>query len=118
MCYYFHDRINGTKTNFNNILLDKKIYENISVYKISYKIPTGPKSLRIRLDKINGFIIIDDKIKHSILFHYGLFNNISDKIKYFLSKSVVLQIALIIIWEKSELIQIILYQQKKNIDFS
>ena len=41
VCYYFDDIINGTKINFSNILLDKKLYENISVYNISYKTPTG-----------------------------------------------------------------------------
>ena len=35
-CYYFDDIINGSKTNVSNILLDKKLYENISVYNISY----------------------------------------------------------------------------------
>ena len=34
--YYFDDIINGTKINFSNILLDKKLYENISVYNNSY----------------------------------------------------------------------------------
>ena len=33
-CYYFDDIFNGTKINFSNILLDKKLYENISVHKI------------------------------------------------------------------------------------
>ena len=41
VCYYFDDIIKGTKINFSNILLDKKLYENISVYNISYKTPTG-----------------------------------------------------------------------------
>ena len=70
--YYFDDKINGTKFNFRQkILLDKKLYENISVYNISYKTPTGPKPLRIRFDKIDGFIIaLDGKIKHLILFDY------------------------------------------------
>ena len=45
MCYYFDDIINGTKINCSNILLDKRLYENISVYDILYKTPTGPKSL-------------------------------------------------------------------------
>ena len=49
--YYFDDIINGTSINF--ILLDKKSYENISVYNILYKTPTGPKPLRIRFDKID-----------------------------------------------------------------
>ena len=50
--YYFDDIINGTSINFN-ILFDKKSYENISVYNILYKTPTGPKPLRIRFDKID-----------------------------------------------------------------
>ena len=53
-----------------------------------YKTSTGPKPLRIRFDKIDGFIIIiiDGKIKHLILFDYGLFNKICDRIKYLISK--------------------------------
>ena len=46
-CYYFDNIINGTKINSSNILLNKKLYENISVYNISYKSPAGPKLLRI-----------------------------------------------------------------------
>ena len=44
-CYYFDDIINGTDINFSNILLDKKLYENISVYDISYKTSMGPKTI-------------------------------------------------------------------------
>ena len=74
-CYYFDDIINGTDINFSNVLLDKKLYENISVYDISYKTSTGPKPLRIRFNKIDGFImVLDGKIKHLVLFAYGLFN--------------------------------------------
>ena len=74
-----------------------------------YKTPRGPKPLRIRLDKIDRFIIfIDGKIKHLILFDYGLLSNICDKIKYLVNKKVILQIVLIIILEKSELTQEIL----------
>ena len=86
-CFYFDDIINGTKINFSNILLDKKSYENISVYSISYKSLTGPKRLRIKFDKIDRFIIpTDGKIEHLILFGYVLFNKICDKIKYLTSK--------------------------------
>ena len=67
MCYYFDDKINGTKTNFSNILLNSKLYDNISIYSISYKTPAGLKPLRIRFDEIDGFIIsLDGKIKHFI----------------------------------------------------
>ena len=87
-CYYFDDIINGTKINFSNILLDKKLYENISVYNTLHKIPTGPKPLRIRFDKIDGFdIALDGKNKNLILFDYGLLNKISDKIEYLISKN-------------------------------
>ena len=81
-CYYFDDIINGTKINFNNIVLDKKLYENISVYNISYKTPTVPKPLPIRFSKIDGFTLaLDGENKHLILFDYGLFNK-----SYLLSK--------------------------------
>ena len=81
--YYFDGIINGTVINFSNILLDKKIYENISVYDVSYKTQTGPKPLRIKFDKINWFImVLDGKIEHLVLFDYGLLHNICDKIKY------------------------------------
>ena len=50
-CYYFNEVINGAKIDFTYILLDKKLYENISVYNILYKPPTGPKPLHIKLIK-------------------------------------------------------------------
>ena len=63
------------------------MYENISVYDMLYKTAAGPKPLHIRFDKIDGFIIVlDGKIRHLILFDYGLFNKICNKIKYILSK--------------------------------
>ena len=51
-CYYFDNIINGTDINFSDILLDKKLYENISLYDILYKTSTGPKPLHIGFDKI------------------------------------------------------------------
>ena len=36
-----------------SILLDEKIYKNISIYYISYKTFIGPKPLRIWFDKID-----------------------------------------------------------------
>ena len=80
------------------------------------KTSTGPKASRIRFDKIDGFIrVLDGQIKHLVLFDYGLFHKICDKIKYLISEKVVLQIVLIIILEKSEFIHKILYLgQTKN----
>ena len=55
-CYYFDDITRDFDINFDNILLKEKLYENISVYDISYKTSTGEKPLRIRFDKIDEFI--------------------------------------------------------------
>ena len=54
--YYFDDIFTERYIYSADILLDEKIYENISVYNISYKALIGPKPLTIRLDKIDGFI--------------------------------------------------------------
>ena len=58
MCYYFDNIINGTKINFNNILIDKKLYENISAYNILYTTPTGLKPLCIRFNKIDALLYL------------------------------------------------------------
>ena len=43
--------------------------------------------MRIRFDKIDGFIIsLDGKIKHLVLLDYGLIDRIWDKIKYLRNK--------------------------------
>ena len=94
------------------------MYENIQVYIILHKTPTSAKPLRIRFNKIDGFImVLDGKIKDLVLFDYGLFDKFCDKIKYLISKKVVLQIVLIKIFERSDLIHIILYLLK-NMDIS
>ena len=78
------------------------------------KTSTSLKPLSIRFDKIDGFIIsLDGKIKHLVLFDYGLRDKICDKIKYLISKKVVLQIVSIIILERSKLIHVILCLLKK-----
>ena len=42
---------------------------------ITFHTPTGRKLLLIRLDEINGFImVLDCKYKHLVLFDYGLLN--------------------------------------------
>ena len=101
--------------NLVKFLLDKKLYKNILVYDISYKTFTSPKPLRIRFDKIDRFnIVLDGKIKHLRLLDYELVKQICDKIKYIIIKTVVLQIVLIIILERSGLIHLILYLLRKH----
>ena len=73
-----------------NFLLDQEsneTYTNILVYNISSKTSTGSKPLHFRFDKIYGFIrVLDGEIKHLVLFNYGLFDKICDRIKYFTSR--------------------------------
>ena len=47
--------------------MDEKLYENILVYEISYKTLFGSKPLRIRFDKIDGFIRVYDEIRYVTL---------------------------------------------------
>ena len=99
-------------------LLDKKSYENISVYNTLYKSPTGRKPLRIRFDKIDGFITsLDGKTKYLMFFDYGLFNKICEKIKYLISTKSSIANSINHNFEGSELIHIILYLLE-NINFS
>ena len=64
--------------------------------------------------KIDGFLIsLDGKMKHLVLFDYGLLDKVCEKINYLISEKVVLQIVLIIILVRLELIHIILYLLKK-----
>ena len=90
--YYFDDKTNSTDPHLSDIIFSKTLSEFISVYQISYKTSTGPKQLRIRFNKINGFVfnILDGKIRHLILFGYGLLSEICDKIKYLISKKSVI----------------------------
>ena len=67
-CYYFVDLIKIKYFNSDNILMNEKSYENILVYDISYKTLIGAKLLRIRFDKINGFIRVYDQTRYLVLF--------------------------------------------------
>ena len=42
--------------------------------------------MRIRFDKINGFIKIPDKVRYLVLFDYSYCDKICDKIKYLISE--------------------------------
>ena len=76
-CYYYDDIIKDRDTYFVDILLDKKLYENISVYGISYETSLGPKLLRIRFNKIDGLIRVHgDEFRHLVSFDYGLFDKV------------------------------------------
>ena len=76
----------------DNILIDKKPYENILVYIVSYKMSTDSKSLRIRFNKIDGSTRDSDGTKHLILFGSEKYDSIYDRIRYLLSVKVTLHI--------------------------
>ena len=62
--------------------MDEKSYENILVYKISYKNLIGAKSMRIRLDKIDGFIRIYNGKRYLVLFGTEKYDAIFNRISY------------------------------------
>ena len=85
-CYYFDDAVQDININFCDILLDGKLYENISVHDISCK-TFRPKPLRISFYKTEDFkMVLDVKNKCLFLYAYELFEKICDKIKYLISK--------------------------------
>ena len=67
-CYYFDDMIKSEDFNLANILIDEKSYENFLVYNTSFKTLIDSKSLRIRFDKLDGFIRVYDGIRYLVLF--------------------------------------------------
>ena len=67
-CYYFEDIIKFQDFNFGSILIHEKSYENILDDNISYKFLIGTKPLRIRLDKVEGFIRVNDGTRYLISF--------------------------------------------------
>ena len=67
-CYYFDDIIKIEDLEIDNILMDEKSYENILVYNISYKTLIDVKPLRIRFDKIDGFIKVYGGTRYLALF--------------------------------------------------
>ena len=70
-CYYFDDIIKIEDFNLDDVLdekLDEKSYENILVYNILYKTLNNTKPLRIRFDKINGFVRVYDGTRYLVVF--------------------------------------------------
>ena len=70
-----------------NILI-YKIYENILIYKNSYKSLIDSKPLRIRFDKIDGFIRVYDGTKYLVLFGSKKYYFIYNRIRYLVSVKV------------------------------
>ena len=92
-CYYFDDVMRHIDINFNDILLDEKSHKNIKnyinilIYDISFETFMGAKPLRIRFDKIDGFIKVYDGIRYLVLRDYEIYNAIYDRIKHLISEN-------------------------------
>ena len=69
----------------NNILIDKKSYENILIYDISQITLIGSKLLCIRFDKIDGFKRIYDGTRYLIFFGSEKCDAIYNRIRYLIS---------------------------------
>ena len=93
-CYYLDDIMEVEDTYVDKILLDEKSHENILVYNITYKTFMDAKPLRIRFDKVDGIIKIDDGIRYLELsnsynevyyrINCRICNAIFDRINYFI----------------------------------
>ena len=67
MCYYFNDIIKLEDFDLDNILIDEKSHKNILIYDTSYKTLIDPKPLRLRFNKVDGFIKLYDGSKYLVL---------------------------------------------------
>ena len=63
-------------------MIGKKSQKNILIYRISYEPLIGPKPLRIKFDKINGFIRTFDGTRYLILFGSEKYDAIYNRIRY------------------------------------
>ena len=87
--YDFDDIIRVRDSNFSNILLEEKsykTYENSLIHDISYKTFMVAKLLRIMFDEIDRLIKTYDGIRYLLFFASGWYNEIYDKIRYFISE--------------------------------
>ena len=66
-------------------MIDEKSHENILIYDISYKTLIDSKLLRIRFDKIDGFIRIYIETRYLTLFCSEKYDLIYNRITYIIS---------------------------------
>ena len=66
----------------DNILINEKSHESILTYDVSYKTLISPKPLRIRFDKIDGFIRIYVGTRYLVLFDPENYDVIYNRIRY------------------------------------
>ena len=80
--YYFDDIIKLEDFDIHNTFIDEKSPQNILIYDISYKTLIDSKPLRIRFNKIDGFIKIYDGSKYLVLLGPEKYDAIYGRIRY------------------------------------
>ena len=78
--FYYFNEIEDFFENIDNI--DEISNKNILVYLISYKTLIDAKPLRIRFDKIDGFIRVYDGIRYLVLLGSEKYDFIYNRIRY------------------------------------
>ena len=75
---------------FTDTLLDEKSgkneYHNVLIYDMLFNFLIGTKPLRIRFNKIDGFVKIYDEIRYLVLYCYERYNASFDRTRYIISK--------------------------------
>ena len=66
--------------------MDGKSYQNILIHEIWYKNLIAAKPLRLRFDKVDGFIRVYDGTRYLVLFGPEKYDAIFNKIKYIISQ--------------------------------
>ena len=84
-CHYFDDIIKLEDFDIDKILINEKSHETILIYGIWYKTLIAQKPLRIRSDKIDVFIRIDDGSRYLTLFGSEKFDVIYNRIRYLIN---------------------------------
>ena len=84
-CYDFDNVIKLEEFDLDNTLIDEKSQENILMCDMLYKTLISSKPLRIRFDKMDGFIRIYDGTKYLTLFGSVKYDAIYDRITYLIS---------------------------------
>ena len=118
-CYYFDYIIKLEDFDLdNNILKDEKSQEKNLIYDISYKTLIDPKPLRIRLDKIDGFLRINDGTRYLILFDSEKHDDIYKRIRYILSLKSTITYIFSHYFAKIKVNSYDFLPKEKNIDFA
>ena len=87
-CYPFMSILGkcGGISNSANDLYTSLSYEIILICNILYKTLIGPKLLRIRFDKIDGFVRVYNGVRYLVLFGPGKYVAIYNRIRYLISQ--------------------------------